>query len=108
MLAAAAVGRRARVAVFRAERPRGTLRFATITLDQVRGSARREPDVGPVLEWVTRFRRRMEDASRNQFIPPASERIASTASWRHQFGDHTPMSGHRNPFACFNAPDVAA
>ncbi len=107
MLAAATSGRRARVMVFRAER-RGTLRFATIAVDQLSGGSRRQPNVGPVLEWVTSFHRRMKNAGCEEFLPPASRRRADTASWRHEFGDDAPVSGHRNPLACFNSPDVAA
>ena len=87
---------------------RETLRFATIAVDQFSGGSRRQPDVGPVLERVTSFHRRMEDAGRNELLPSASGRCADTSSWRHELGDDTPVSGHRDPLACFDSPDVAA
>ena len=108
MLAAAALGRRARVAVFRGERRPGALRFATIAVDQFSSGAVRQPDVRPVLERVTSFHGGMENAGRNEFVPPASGRSAATASWRDEFGDHTPVSGDRNTLARFDSADVAA
>ena len=66
MLVAAALDRLARVIVFRAERRRETLRFATIAVDQFSGGSRRQPDVGPILERVTGFHWRMEDAGSNE------------------------------------------
>jgi len=108
MLGAATLGWRARVAVFRVELRRVRLRFATIAVDQFSGGAPRQPDVGPALERVTSFHGGMEHASRNELVPPASERRTATASWRNKFGDHTPVSGDRNPLACFKSPDVAA
>ena len=108
MRAAAALGRRARVAVLRGERRRGALRFATIAIDQFSGDAGRQPNVWPVLERVASFHWGMENAGRNKLVPPASGRSAATASWRDEFGDHTPVSGDRNPLACFDSADVAA
>lgn len=96
-----------RVAV-QAERRRGTLRFPTIAVDQDSGSASRQPDVGPVLEGISSVQRRMENAGREEFLPPASERSADPDCGRHEFGDDAAVSRHRHPFACFNAPDVAA
>src|SRR5437868_5327329 len=61
-LAPAALGRRARVPVFRVgERRRGALRFATIAVDQFSGGARRQPNVRAVLERVTGFHWRVEN-----------------------------------------------
>ncbi len=108
MPAAATLGRRARVAVLRAERRRGALRFATIAVDQFSGGARRQPDVRPVLERVTRFHRRVQNAGRKELVPPACWRSAGAASWRNELGDHTPVGGDRNLLACFYAADVAA
>src|SRR5439155_20168251 len=104
----AVVGRRACMPVFRRERRRPALRFATIAVDQFSGGARRQPDVGPVLERVTRFHRRVENPGRYELVPAASGRSADTASWRNEFGDDSPVSGDRNPLACFNSADVAA
>ncbi len=106
-LAPAALDRRARVAVFRVGRRRGTLRFATIAVDQFGGGARRQPDVRPVLERVTGFHWRVENAGRNELVPPTSGRNAGAASWRHEFGDHTPVGGDRNPLTCFDSADVS-
>jgi len=108
MLAAATLGRCARVAVFRVERRRGALRFATIAVDQCSGSAARQPDVRPVLEWVASFHGGVENAGRDELVPPASWRRAATVPRRHEFGDHPPVGGNRNPLACFNSADVAA
>ena len=106
--AAAALGRPAGVPVFRVERRRGTLRFATIAVDQFSGGSRRQPDIRPVLERVTSFHGRMENAGRNELFPPASGRRAAPSSWRHELGDNASVSGHRNPLTCFDSPDVAA
>ena len=107
MLTAAAFGWRAGVTLFRAERRRGTLRFATIAVDQFSGGARRQPNVRPVFEWVTSFHRRMKRAGRYELVPPACWRRADTASWRHEFSDHTPVGGHHNPLASFDSTDVS-
>src|SRR5688572_1135271 len=87
MLAAAALGRRAGVAAPRGERRPGALRFATIAVDQRSGGAGWQPDVWPVLERVTGFHWRMENAGRDELVPPASARGVATASWRDEFGD---------------------
>lgn len=107
MLAAAALGRRTRAA-FRGERCPGALRFATIAVDQFSGGTGRQPDVWPILERVTSFHWGMENAGRNELVPPASGRSAATASWRDELGNHTPVGGDRNPLACFDSADVAA
>ncbi len=108
MIAAAAFGRRARVMVFRTVRRRGALRFATIAVDQFSGRSRRQPDIRPVFERVTRFHGRMENAGRNKLFPPASGRRAAPSSRRHELGDHSSMSGHRNPLTFLDSSDIAA
>ncbi len=108
MLVATALGRPAGVTVFRVERRRGTLRFATIAVDQFSGGSRPQPDIRPVLERVTSFHGRMENAGRNQLFPPAAGRPTAPSTWRHDFGDDASVSGHRDSLARFNSPDVAA
>lgn len=108
MLAVAAFGRRAGGMVFWTRRWRGTLRFATIAVDQFGGGARRQPDVGPVLERVTSFCWRMENPGRNELLPSASGRCAAPSGWRHELGDHATMSCDRNPLTCLDSADVTA
>jgi hypothetical protein len=108
MLAATALSLGARPADVRAERRRGTLRFATIAVDQCSGGARRQPDVRPVLERVTSFHGRVKNAGCDELLPPPVRGRASTLPWRHELGHNTPVGGHQDPLACFNAPDVAA
>jgi len=93
MLAAATLGRRARMVVFRIEPRRGVLRFATIGVDQFSSSASRQPDIRPVLERVTSFDGGVEDARRNELVPPASGRRAATVSRRYEFSDHASVGG---------------
>src|SRR6185436_19510427 len=107
-LAVTAFARPARTPGFRAERRRGMLRFATIAVDQCSGGAPRQPNVGPVLERVSRFHWRMQNAGSEEFLPAAFGRCPETASGRHDLGDDAPVSRHRNPLPCFDAPDVAA
>jgi hypothetical protein len=108
MLAAATLGRRARVAILRVERRPGALRFATIAVDQFSGGAPWQPDVRPVLEWVASFHRGVQNAGRDELVPPASTRSAGIVPRRNEFGDHPPVGGDRNPLACFNSADVSA
>src|SRR6478609_1096565 len=108
MLAATAFGRRPRGAVSWTGRRRGTLRFATIAVDQLRGGSRRQPDVGPVLEWVTRFYGRMENPGCKELVPSASGRRAAPSSWWHELGHNASMRGDRNPLTGFDPTDVTA
>ena len=95
-------------AAFGAERCRRALRFATIGVDEFRGRTRRQADVGPVLERVARLRRRVENAGGNELVPSTSGGLARRRSWRHEFSDDAPMSGHRNPLSRFNASNISA
>lgn len=80
IVAAGALGRRARVAAFGPGPRREALRVATIAVNQFSGGARWQPDVGPVLERITSFNGRMEEAGRHQFVPPGFARGPATVS----------------------------
>ena len=96
--APAALGRRARVADFRVGRRRGALRFATIAVDQFSGGARRQPDVRPVLERVTGFHWRVENAGGCRHDEGAPRTLPPRGELRQ--GEHLgkePGVTHANP-----------
>src|SRR5688572_12919246 len=83
MLASAALRRRGPAAALRGVPGDRGLRFATVAVDQFGGGARRQSDVRPVLEGVAGLRRRMENAGRDELVPPVSGRAAAVTSGRN-------------------------
>src|SRR6187397_1212906 len=108
MLASTAFPGRRLAPALRARAGDGRLRFATVAVYQFSRGARRQPDVRPVLERIPALGRGMENAGGDEFVPPASRELSPITSRRNQFGDHTSVGCHGNPFAGFDPAEVAA
>ena len=108
MLAVPALADRAREVALRGGRRCRSLRFATVAVDQFGGCAPRQSDVRPILERVASLDRRVENARRNEFVPPACARSPRVSPRRNQFSDNAPVGRHRNPLAGLDSADVAA
>src|SRR5207249_1208424 len=97
---------RERVAAADRERPLAVLGFATIRVDECRCRTVRQVDVRPILEGIAGLQGRAESSCRQEFVPSTPVRLTSRL-WRDQFGDDSPMRGHRDPFAGFYAAYVS-